>query len=239
MKNNYFMRIVIVGSLLSLPIEAKHPADAQAYDSWSAERGLNNYRTNYLDKTLAWTDKKFNDLKRSIYKHPLRYVAGLTAAVALIGVGIYAFKLKPAALPVAPIMPSIPSSLSTEAIEPIAAVAQASSLPVHIASAVSQQETPQQFLRSLRTAVEGDLFKVACMKETRQFGKIDLESFKQITSTNHVAELHAGLKTVKEAFMFVAGYAAKETLNEAEIASLHGCLESLRASIQESLPLYN
>lgn len=233
------MRIVIIGSLLSLPIEAKHSADLYAHDSQVAQRELiaSSYPTGRFNKTLAWTDKKINELKRSIYKNPLRYAAGLTAIAALIGVGIYVFKLKPAA--VQPIMPLPTMPQVAEAIEPIAGAAQAVSLSVHIASASSQQQAPRQLLISLRDAVEIDIFKVECMRSMSQCGEIDLESFKQITNTNHIAELHGGLKKVKDAFMFVAGYAAKVALSEDEIFSLHGYLGSLRAAIKESLPLYN
>ena len=229
----------MLGFIVSLPIAAKHAPDEYLYDFERASRESEMYSctTNYFDKTLAWTDQKIKDLKASIRKHPWRYAAGITAVAALIGLTIYKLKIKSVPLSKsAPIIPPTVSSSISQQVEPIEAIARA--IPAHVPTALPQQ-SPKQFLVELQKAVETDLFRVECLMGDRMHGIADLESFKQITATNHIAELHAGLKKVKDAFFFVAGFEVNPPQAMHEMHRLHNNLKLMQQSIQEALPRYN
>lgn len=229
----------MIGFVISLPVHAKHLADENLQDLYQSSAELQTYAqsTNYLDKTLAWTDQKINDLKQSIRKHPWRYAAGITAAAALIGLAIYKFKIKSAILPKSTsAIPSTTLSIIPQSTEPIEAIARA--IPAGVPAVGLPQQTPKQFLVELQKAVEADLFRVECLMSERK-PITGLESFKQVTSTNHVAELHAGLKKVKDAFLFVAGFEVNPPQTMNEMHRLHNNLKLMQQSIQEALPRYN
>ena len=197
MKNNCLIPIVMLGILFNVPIDAKSSTDAHSHNFHQAsELDAHIYTTRYLDNALSWTDQKINDLKQSIRKHPWRYLAGFTAAAALIGISIYALKMKHVAGSSAIPLPQLP-------IEPIVPAIAKIPVPVAPVSPVILQQTPKQFLLELRNAVEVDLFRVECLMGDRMHGITDLESVKQITTTNYAAELHAGLKKIKDAFVFL------------------------------------